>query len=314
VSYHDPQARDAEYLPAATADRTHGHLYVAFQGQLLGNPRVLFTKSSDQGTTWSAPVPASDNPEGVSVFNPAIAVSPDGQRVTIVFYDKRVDPTQPTLVDLFLAQSFDGGVTWQPNLRLTRISSDLTLAPLTSDGYMLGDYIGVAESTTPTIPAVAAYIDTRTGSPDPFVVRAGLAPQLDFTSWRAARFSAAATADPKQGSPGADPDGDGVVNAMEYALGLQPFVPDRATFTPLAGLTGDGTTLSVRYRRLAGAADLTFAWEESSGLSEWLPASPSNETVSPAADDLTALVTTTFGPTLDTRGFRRLRVRLTGVP
>lgn len=315
VTLHDdPLARDAVFLPSASADRTRGDLYVAFQGRHLGNPRVLFTKSADQGATWTVPVPTSDNPAEVSVFNPAIAVSPDGQRVAIVFYDKRVNPARSELVDLFLAQSLDGGATWEPNLRLTQVPSDLTLSPLTAYGYMLGDYIGMAESTAPEIPAVAVFINTRSGSPDPFVARAGIARQLDFGSWRAARFSAAAIGDLQRGSAGADPDADGVVNSLEYALGLNPVEPDRIAFTTRAVLDAGGTALEVGYRRIRGAADLRFSWEGSSGLTDWVPASDAHELVTPAADGLTESVTALFSATAEARAFRRLRVGLVDGP
>src|SRR2546422_7052795 len=62
-----------------------------------------------------------------------------------------------------------GGVTWQPNLRLTTVSSDVRLAPLTSTGYMLGDYMGLASSIGLDVPAVPVWVDTRTGNPDPFI-------------------------------------------------------------------------------------------------------------------------------------------------
>src|SRR5207249_6998120 len=154
-------------------------------------PRILFTKSTDGGTNWSTPIPISDNPTNVQVLNAAIAASPDGQTITVSFYDGRVNPSNPYLVDLFMAQSFDGGVTWQPNLRLTPISSDVRLAPLTDTGYMLGDYQGIAPTTGPDVSAVPVFIDTRTGNPDPFVVRVGVSSNLTFQAWRAARFSLA---------------------------------------------------------------------------------------------------------------------------
>src|SRR5204863_6783607 len=98
-----------------------------------------------------------------------IAVSSDGQTVDVVFYDHRNNPGSDTLVDLYLAQSIDGGASWQPNVRITSVSSDASLAPLTATGYMLGDYQGIAEASDNTIPAVPIWIDTRTGNPDPFV-------------------------------------------------------------------------------------------------------------------------------------------------
>ncbi len=213
--YSESQIRSGGFLPSATADHV-GNLYVACQGRLGGAPRILFTKSSDSGSTWRAPVAISDNPAGSGVFNPAIAASPDGQRITVAFYDHRDNPGSATLVDLYLAQSFDGGATWQPNLRLTSVSTEAALAPRTSSGYMLGDYLGLAESTTPDVPAVPVWVDTRTGDPDPFVTRVGLAPALSFLSWQAARLSLGQIDSNLTGGPAGDADGDGEDNGAEF--------------------------------------------------------------------------------------------------
>src|SRR5207249_5209974 len=103
-----------------------------------------------------------------------------------------------------------------PNMRLTTVSSDARLAPLTSSGYMLGDYQGVAPADGPDVPAVPIWIDTRSGNPDPFITRVGVASQVTFRSWRAARFSLNQIGDPVIGGPAADPDADHVLNMLEY--------------------------------------------------------------------------------------------------
>src|SRR6267378_5468327 len=171
VEYNEPAIRTGGFLPSAAADRTQGNIYVVYQTRLAGNPIIAFTKSTDGGNTWSSPIAISDNPAGIGVFNPAVNVSPDGQVVTVSFYDHRNNPSSNTLVDLYYAQSFNAGATWEPNIRVTSVSSDASLAPLTSDGYMLGDYQGIAESTNSTVPAIPVWIDTRTGDPDPFVAQ-----------------------------------------------------------------------------------------------------------------------------------------------
>jgi hypothetical protein len=174
--YNEPSIRTGSFLPSAVADRTSGNLFVAYQTRLAGNPKIAFTKSINGGSTWSVPIAISDNPAGSGVFNPALNVSADGQTLTAVFYDRRDNPGSTTLVDLYLAQSFDGGIIWQPNIRITSVSSDASLAPLSSSGYMLGDYQGIAESTHAGIPAVPVWIDTRTGDPDPFIARVEISP------------------------------------------------------------------------------------------------------------------------------------------
>jgi len=223
TEYKEPSIRTGSFLPSAAADRTTQNIYVVYQTLLGGNPRIAFTKSTDGGTNWSAPVAISDNPAGLGVFNPAINVSSDGKTVTAAFYDHRDNPGSNVLVDLYLAQSFDGGANWQPNIRLTSISTDASLAPFTSAGYMLGDYLGVAQTTRPTVPAVPIWVDTRTGNPDPFITRAGIAPYSDLvTAWEAARESLAQVPMTSLRAQTSDSDRDGEDNQSELASGRDP--------------------------------------------------------------------------------------------
>ena len=220
--YNQPTFRSGVFLPSATTDRTTGNLYVVYQAlDAGGSPRVLFTKSTNTGATWSLPVAVTDNP-GSGVFNPAISASPDGQTLTVSFYDQRDNPTNTFLCNLYLAQSFDGGATWQPNLRVSSETSNAILAPLTSEGYMLGDYLGIAETTSPDVPAVPVWVDTRTGNPDPFISRIGIAPTVDFTSFQASRLSLAQITDPQSGGPEGDADADGESNLSEFFSATEP--------------------------------------------------------------------------------------------
>jgi hypothetical protein len=223
--WEQPSFRSGVFLPSATTDRTVGDLYVVYQALDATNlPRIMFTKSSNAGASWTAPVAITDNP-GTGVFNPAIAASPGGQHLTVTFYDQRDSPGTSTMCNLYLAQSFDGGATWEPNIRLTSVTTDGTLAPLTDQGYMLGDYLGIAESTNSNVPAVPVWVDTRTGNPDPFVTRVGIAPEVDFTSFQASRLSLAQINDPQLGGPNGDADGDGEDNLSEFLSATEPNDP-----------------------------------------------------------------------------------------
>ena len=231
IEFDQSNIRDGSFLPCAVASRTIGNIYVVYQTLLSGNPKIAFTKSTDGGNTWSSPVAISDNPAGSGVFNAAINTSPDGQTLTAIFYDRRDNPGSNLLVDLYLAQSFDAGATWQPNIRLTSVSTDAALAPLTSAGHMLGDYQAVAETTNVNVPAVPVWIDTRTGNPDPFVTRVGIAPALNFTSWQAARLSLQQINNPALGGEAGDADDDGEDNFSEFQSMTDPNDPDSVVYT-----------------------------------------------------------------------------------
>jgi hypothetical protein len=83
----------------------------------------------------------------------------------------------------------------------------------------------------------------------------------------------------------ADPDNDGVVNRMEYALGLNPNL-DQGTGMPTGGAVEEGGQLyqTFRFRRNREATDLTYVIEGAGELddpSAWQPLTiaPADETV-----------------------------------
>src|SRR6266550_6801388 len=98
-----------------------------------------------------------------------------------------------------------------------------TLFPYTTLFRSLGDYLGVAQTTRPTVPAVPIWVDTRTGSPDPFITRAGIAPYSDLvTAWEAARESLAQAPVTSVRAQTSDPDRDGEDTQSELASGKDP--------------------------------------------------------------------------------------------
>lgn len=71
-----------------------------------------------------------------------------------------------------------------------------------------------------------------------------------FENWRLANFGSIANTG--NGADGADPDGDGFVNLLEYATNRNPNVADTAPLTSI-GRTGDGLRLTLTYTSVADA-------------------------------------------------------------
>ncbi|MBI2929542.1 MAG: exo-alpha-sialidase [Verrucomicrobia bacterium] len=269
--FDDPIAETGPQFPSACADRQAGLIYLTYQAWNGAAPnrvrRILFTKSIDRGQTWSAPVPVSDTPAGKSVFNLVIAASPDGQHVTIAFADKRHQTTNSfdNFVDYYLAESFDGGDTWQPNVRLSEFSSDLRKAANTGKPSF-GEYQGIVPALNFDWPGVAVWIDTRSGNADPYVVRVNRTKGTTFDAWRRLRFSTNHLANLAVSGENADPDGDGIPNLAEYAFDLEPNHPDAGRLKLTQGAPGPSAAVTVAYERWAMLSDIAFSWESSADL------------------------------------------------
>ncbi len=104
-------------------------------------------------------------------------------------------------------------------------------------------------------------------------------PAEDFDAWAHAYFTPAQLADNTVAGPGADPDGDGVPNLLEFAFNLDPTYAEPATMTAGTGLrglplvrlediAGVGPRLTVEFvRRTADSgAGLTYTTQFASGL------------------------------------------------
>jgi hypothetical protein len=154
-------------LPAAACDPQTGQIYVAWADEAAGQADILLTSSTDEGTTWGAPVRVNDDSahDGASHFQPALAVAPDGV-ASVSFFDTRNDPNHK-LIDVYLAQSVDHGATFLPNVRVTTTSWDPNVdAPIDFSGLQfIGDYQGIAADNHFVHPF---WNDTRTGSQEIF--------------------------------------------------------------------------------------------------------------------------------------------------
>jgi hypothetical protein len=102
VSYLPVDGPGGQYDPQIETDAS-GDVFAAW---IDGDFRIVFSRSSDHGVTWTAPVRVH---EGVGWGDhPWLGVSTDGQDVYVAFNHS----------DSYIAQSHDGGVTWAAPIKL----------------------------------------------------------------------------------------------------------------------------------------------------------------------------------------------------
>jgi hypothetical protein len=117
---------------------------------------AMLIKSTDGGTTFSAPVKVNQDDTNADQFQAHVAVADDGQ-LNVAFFDRRHDPAN-LYVDEYLARSDNEGRTFK-EARLSHDLSDPSInPPISGSGEFFGDYQGlVADSCQ----ALAFYQDTH---------------------------------------------------------------------------------------------------------------------------------------------------------
>lgn len=119
---------------------------------------VYIIKSTDQGATWSTPVRVNQNPygEGKEHYFPWMTCDPENGILSVVFYgDRNVSQNQ---VEVFCANSFDGGETWE-DFKVSDVAFTPAPIPGLAGGYM-GDYLGIAARGGKVYPV---WADNRSG-------------------------------------------------------------------------------------------------------------------------------------------------------
>jgi hypothetical protein len=196
VGTRDPQTgtivRDSALIPEI-AVAPDGGLVVTWQdARFNGGARdgVVFSRSSDGGLTWSAPVQINAD-ASVPAFSPNVRVLPDGT-IGVSYYDFRPNTNDAStlLTDYWLTFSTDG-TTWREH----QIAGpfDLSFAPLTTSptpgGYFLGDYQALQNAGNIFLPMFAQTNNNTGNRTDIFI-----APAVSATTVASAKFVAASRA------------------------------------------------------------------------------------------------------------------------
>ncbi len=155
-------------FPAMDVDITNGPnrgtIYIAYCDDWYYDTDIFFTKSIDQGESWSAPTRINDDVvgNGADQFHPWLVCDENGV-LHLIFYDRRLDLPNNLYMDLFYTYSTDAGATWSPNERITEVSSNPAYD--STDSGLIGEYNGLAVYNNVIHPV---WTDTRNGHQDTY--------------------------------------------------------------------------------------------------------------------------------------------------
>lgn len=110
VRINDTFTSDGRRISNIAVDH-NGHLYVVWYDSREGDHDIYFSKSTDEGVTWSDNIKVNDDSTANQIF-PDLAVDSQGT-VYVVWTDERNDHQ-----DIYAAISNDGGLTWSTDVKI----------------------------------------------------------------------------------------------------------------------------------------------------------------------------------------------------
>lgn len=152
----------ANSFPAITVDKNNFvHVVYSAPPKFLGPDRsdVFYIRSTDGGASFSAPLKLNDDPTNTTQLLPAIAAADDGA-LGVKWWDRRNDPINDDLTDVYMTISSDGGASFKKNFRLT--DHNWAFGPSEFGSYH-GDYDGLAAEGDKFF---ACWSDERASDPD----------------------------------------------------------------------------------------------------------------------------------------------------
>jgi len=178
---------------------------------------VMFTRSTNGGLSWSAPLRINDDSTGNAAWQwfATMSVAPDG-RIDAVWADTRLSPAH-THSQLYFSMSRDGGLTWTPNEALTPQFNHSLGYP---NQNKLGDYYHMYSDNGY---AYLAYAATFNGEQDVYFLRIPIDCNENGTPDDDDIAAGTSLDCDSNGIPDecdVDCDGSGGVDACEIAAGL----------------------------------------------------------------------------------------------
>lgn len=153
----------------ATDSLASSNVYSVWNTQVSGSSEVYFSRSTNNGASWSAAVRLNDVVTN-DQFLPRISsgvlfeANPNVTHTKVMWYDRRLDPNN-LMFDVFADTSTDGGVTWGTDVRWTEVSST---PPQTCPNFdcgiascYMGDYNAMSTLNPSSSEFILGWGDTR---------------------------------------------------------------------------------------------------------------------------------------------------------
>ncbi len=137
----------------------------------------FYRRSTDSGATWGPEIRLHNDTSASDQFFPTVSVGA-GNIVSATWYDRRLDPNN-LLVDYYQAFSFDGGLTWETNQRISDVSTPIYLDPSLATCYH-GDYDTHVQTTSYAVTQWADDRNMANGHNDPDVFSDPVPISTDF--------------------------------------------------------------------------------------------------------------------------------------
>src|SRR5439155_2325807 len=161
--------RSYSIISAAADPTDNNRLYAACTDDRNHNTNgvdVMYSASSDHGTTWGQATRLSHDPTGVvrDHITPMLDVSSDG-RLHALWLDRRLDPAN-RLFQVWYSSSSDGGASWEADSQVSDMPGagfDINIGLPPGSGNAAGDYWGL---DTAGGKVYAAWNDTRNANQD----------------------------------------------------------------------------------------------------------------------------------------------------
>ncbi|MBI1747044.1 MAG: exo-alpha-sialidase [Acidobacteria bacterium] len=166
VTYMDRSPSFPQVAVDMSGGPRDGAVYVVWQSLSAQNVlRPYLTASTDNGDTWSAPVPVNDDTTSAFHWWPSVSVDSNGN-VNVIWLDRRLNPGTG-LTDVYFGQSTDGGGAFL-NVRVTDVSGNWQGVARDPGFCYVCDYIRAVSYGTDVY---ATWSDPRNGDPDIYFSR-----------------------------------------------------------------------------------------------------------------------------------------------